>query len=357
MIEQFESVLEFDSNMWDRLAYGADIALSHGWVKTSEATGDAETVYLTTEAGGRITAILPGTIATIDSPWLLTRTDSVLAQCAKEGDDDAKRISESLPPSATGGLLPGLVMGGRHAGRTGVIREASLSPSDLECLVSTAEDLARERELKSLAFLYVDARDTMLIDCLDERGYERWGSGSDSDLSLPGAGFETYLSQFPSRRRSKIRNDRKMVANSGLRVRVADLTDGTLRRAAELENMLFGKYGIENWSAERSFRGLEGARDNLNEPFMVIAETPSGEMIGFSLVAEFHDEWYAVRAGFDYDKQAGVPIYYEVVYYRLIELAGERGIKKIHYGMGSVEAKALRGCISTEQYGFLKVVE
>lgn len=356
MIKHRTSVLDFDPVLWDQLAVGADIALSHGWVMTAEATGDAETVYFTSEDKDGVAAILPATIATQDSPWLLTRTDSVLAQCVGDGDEDATRIHDSLAADPSEALLPGLVLGGRHAGRTSVIGDSRLTASMVDQILASAEEFARHRGLRSLAFLYVDARDEILLDCLGKRGYERWGSGTDSDLTLPGDGFEAYLSQFPSRRRSKIRNDRKLVESSDFRIRRAELSEEILRRAAELESILFAKYGIEDWTPERSYRGLVGARDNLNNPFMMVAENPAGDMIGFSFVAEFHDEWYAVRAGFDYEKQSGVPLYYELVYYTLIDMADAHDIKKIHYGMGSVEAKALRGCVGTAQYGYVKVL-
>lgn len=354
MIKHFRSVDEFAPEAWDRLARGADIALSFGWVRITETTGDAETIYFALERTGSMVGVLPATIAQPDAPWLLTRTDAVLVQCADDGDESAGRIRASLTTEPAEALLPGLVLGGRHAGRTSLVQDPSLTEDEIDELIASAEDFARSRDLKSLAFLYVDDRDEKLRACLEARGYERWVSGIDSDLSLPGGGFEPYLAQFPSRRRSKIRIDRKLVMDSTFRIRSIDLSDETLWRAAELEHMLFAKYGIDNWSTERSYRGLTGARENLNRPFIVVAEDEDGEMIGFSLVAEFHGEWYAVRAGFDYDKQNGVPLYYELVYYSLIEMAGSEGVTKIHYGMGSVKAKAIRGCVGTVQHGYLK---
>ncbi|MFC7760326.1 GNAT family N-acetyltransferase [Catellatospora bangladeshensis] len=76
-----------------------------------------------------------------------------------------------------------------------------------------------------------------------------------------------------------------------------------------------------------------------------------GEVRGFALILRHHDTWYARQTGYDYayQQRTGAPLYFELLYYRLVEEAAAAGVRAIHYGLGSADTKRSRGCTSSEQ--------
>jgi predicted N-acyltransferase len=126
---------------------------------------------------------------------------------------------------------------------------------------------------------------------------------------------------------------------------------------AELECQLFAKYGMSHWRADLSERVLRRIHTVLGEDAFVSLARADGEICGFALILRFRNAWFAHRAGFDYSYQQKLPLYYETVFYRLVEAAGNEGIETIHYGAGSTEAKLSRGCLSATQRCYLRVLD
>lgn len=58
---------------------------------------------------------------------------------------------------------------------------------------------------------------------------------------------------------------------------------------------------------------------------------------------------YALFPGFDYEQIAGLPVYFELAYYHLVEHAATHGYHAVEYGPAADEAKNLRGCVAHRQ--------
>ena len=264
---------------------------------------------------------------------------------------DAATVLAGLPSPDV--LMPSLVCGGRHLGRTGIVRGAAATDADLADLLDEAERVAVARAARSVAFLYVDERDEPLRGLLERRGYRRHESARYCWLSLPGGGFDGYANMLSGHRRRRVLAERRRIAAAGVEVRIEPYTPSMIGRMADLETMLFAKYGMREWKAERSVEFLHRVHEVYGDRAVVSVARAAGEIRGFGLLLRFGDQWFAHRTGFDYEFQRTLPLYYETLYYRPAEVADDHGVRAIHYGIGSTEAKVLRGCDSVAQYAYL----
>ncbi|MER5876589.1 GNAT family N-acetyltransferase [Streptomyces sp. NPDC001910] len=338
---------------WDRLA-GPDAAyLATRWLDVAEDTSGAAMRYLTLTDGEGLAGALATAVADTNAPWLAGRPDTVLRLCAEEGRDGAGELAGDLPDDLADALLPGLVCGGRHLGRTTLLSRDG-HDGTAERLLGAAERLADEDGLRSVAFLHVDEHDTALRTLLARRGYRSFHSEDYHWLPVPSGGFAEYAAGFSAHRRRRIGAERRAVRDAGVQIATAPLDAADIPRFAELETTLLGKYGMSAWTPARSAAILERALRACGPDALAATARLDGEIIGFALIVVHHDRWFAHRAGFDYAAQRGLPVYFELLYYHLVEAAARAGATVIHYGTGSGAAKTSRGCLGSRQYAYLR---
>ncbi|MFF4554324.1 GNAT family N-acetyltransferase [Streptomyces sp. NPDC001422] len=338
---------------WDGLA-GPDAAyLATRWLDVAEDTSGAAMRYLTLTDGEGLAGALATAVADTNAPWLAGRPDTVLRLCAEEGRDGAGELAGDLPDDLADALLPGLVCGGRHLGRTTLLSRDG-HDGTAERLLGAAERLADEDGLRSVAFLHVDEHDTALRTLLARRGYRSFHSEDYHWLPVPSGGFAEYAARFSAHRRRRIGAERRAVRDAGVQIATAPLDAADIPRFAELETTLLGKYGMSAWTPARSAAILERALRACGPDALAATARLDGEIIGFALIVVHHDRWFAHRAGFDYAAQRGLPVYFELLYYHLVEAAARAGATVIHYGTGSGAAKTSRGCLGSRQYAYLR---
>lgn len=340
---------------WDALLGVDDCYLSAPWLDIVESTAGVPMRYLLARRGGRPVAGLATALLDTSAPWLLGRPDTLLEHCADEGMPGAAGLLADLPAADV--LMPSLVCGGRHLGRTRIVGTAEATGADLVDLLDEAERIARAHAARSVGFLYVDERDESLRGLLERRGYRRHESARYCWLSLRGGGFDGYVNTLSAHRRRRVLAERRRVVAAGVDVQVEPFTSSMIARLAGLETMLFTKYGMREWKPERSAELLGRVHEVFGDRAVVSVARAAGEIRGFGLLLRFGDQWFAHRTGFDYEFQRKLPLYYEVLYYRPAEVAEDHGVRAIHYGIGSTEAKVLRGCASVAQYSYLRTLE
>jgi uncharacterized protein len=146
------------------------------------------------------------------------------------------------------------------------------------------------------------------------------------------------------------------VQEAGVRVRSLPLRDAPLERLGVLDANLLAKYGNPA-SPEGSTRSLKLLAEGLGDDALCVLAELADEVVGFGVVvrsrARGREQWFGHRAGFDYDAQGDLPLYYEVLYYRVMELAAEEGVPVLNAGVGSAHAKQARGCLSSPQRSYL----
>ncbi|MEW2257919.1 GNAT family N-acetyltransferase [Streptomyces sp. NPDC047869] len=338
---------------WDALAGPGDLFLTCRWLDVAEATAGVPMRYLWTERDGQPVAALATALATASAPWMLGRPDAVLRGSADAGLPGAAEFLTDLVDDPTSELLPALLAGGRHIGNTRILCGPSATEHDLAALVEAAESQAYGTGAAGPCFLYLGEAadpDRRLGALLAARGYESFVSGHYSVLRVPKDGYEGYLATLPRKRRVSVAAERRRVRAADVRTVLEPLADADLVRFAALEAELLEKYGID-WAPDQSMPVLRQARDVFGDDAFAAVARADGDIRGFALILRHGDHWYARQTGYDYayQRRTGLPLYFELLYYRLVEEATAAGVSVIHYGLGSTDTKLSRGCTATEQ--------
>ncbi|MEU7058104.1 GNAT family N-acetyltransferase [Streptomyces sp. NPDC046197] len=352
-----ERAVELPAQAWDALVGADDFYLTSRWLRVIEETSGAAMGYLTAGPPHLPRAALATAHAQTSAPWLSGRPDTLLQRCVKEEQPGAAEFAATLTGDATEALMPALVCGGRHLGRNRVLVPAGhVGEQDAARLVRAAEDRARTLGARSVAFLYVDERDTALRELLATRGYRCFRSGRYSWLPLPEGGLDGYLATLSGHRRRRILAERRQLRAVDVRVEIEPLHSGSIARLAALEAELLTKYGMR-WLPRQSEEIFGQVLTHVGEHAQVSVARRDGDVLGFALLLRHRDQWFAHRAGFDYEAQGNLPVYFETLFYRPAELAAEFGVTAVHYGTGSVAAKQSRGCAAVDQHAFVLPLE
>ncbi|MCE7008167.1 GNAT family N-acetyltransferase [Kibdelosporangium philippinense] len=341
---------------WQDLLGVEDFFQTPRWLAVQERNGGTTLDFLIRRQAGVPVAGLVAAWATDKVPWLLARPDALLKHSVAAGKEGAERCLAEVARNDPDSLLPALVCGGRHLGRTRTLTAPGADPSDVDALVEHAEQIALERGAASVCFPHVDARDTDLIELLDKRGYSWHSSEHYSWLPVPSGGFDEFLAGMTQHRRRRVRLERRAIAEAGVEVHVEPLTKALAPRLGELDANLLAKYGNPG-SPEYSAGLLSWISEVMGSDALVSLATKDSEIIGFGLVlrssARGEEQWFGHRAGFDYAAQGKLQLYYEVLYYRVLEAAAQAGATVLHAGIGSTDAKLARGCLASEQRSYL----
>ncbi|MFU2339283.1 GNAT family N-acetyltransferase [Streptomyces sp. NA13] len=346
-----DRVADLPREEWDALTGPGDIFLTCRWLEVVESTAGVPMAYLWTERAGRPVAALATALATTSVPWALGRPDVVLPKSAEEELPRAAELLAGLGGDPSERLMPSLVTGGRHVGGTRLLHAPEATPEDLAVLVQAAEVLGKEAGARSVCFLYLDEQDTALGQVLGARGYRTCVTGWFSALEVPDGGFPAYLAALPSRkRRVSVAAERRRIAESGVSVGLEELDSADFPRFAELESQLLAKYAIDI-TPQQLLPLLHQTRECFGGDALAAVARAEGEVVGFATVLRHRDHWTARQTGYDYayQRRTGLPLYFELLYYVLVEEAAAAGISTVNYGLGSTATKRSRGCTATEQ--------
>ncbi|MEU8983684.1 GNAT family N-acetyltransferase [Streptomyces sp. NPDC058246] len=342
---------------WDGLLGAEDFFQTSRWLAVQERNSGTTMDFLVQHRDGRPVAGLVAAWADDSVPWLLARPDAMLSRALEDGGTpEAVAVLDEVAQGDPAALLPSLVCGGRHLGRTRPPAGPDALPSDVEALVERAEQLGAERGAATVCFPHVDVRDTGLVALLRRRGYRSHLSAHYAWLPIPPGGWDQFLEEMSKHRRRRVRLERRALAEAKVEVHLEPLTKALAPRLGELDCNLLRKYGNPA-SPEHSAGLLSWISEVMGDDAMVSVARKDGSIIGFGMVlrsrARGEEQWFGHRAGFDYDAQGKLPLYYDVLYYRVLEAAAREGVSVLHAGIGSVEAKLARGCLASEEYSFL----
>lgn len=345
---------------WDELVGPEDCFQTPRWLAVQERNSGTTMDFLVRRRAGRPAAALVTAWADDTVPWLLARPDAMLERAVGEEDPEALERLRDTADGDPASLLPSLVCGGRHLGRTRPLVAADGLPEDVAALVEEAEELARQRGAATVCFPHVDERDTDLVALLRRRGYVSHPSAHYAWLPVPPGGWDEFLADMTVHRRRRVRLERRALEEAGIETRIERITPELVPRLGELDCNLLRKYG--NPASPEHSAGLIGwIGEVMGDDAMVSVARKDGVPIGFGMVlrsrARGREEWFGHRAGFDYEAQGKLPLYYDVLYYRVLEAAAQQGVKVLHAGIGSVEAKLARGCLAAREHSFLLRLE
>ena len=186
-----------------------------------------------------------------------------------------------------------------------------------------------------------------LLGSLQELGFQEVTGGyRRAVLHITGDSFEDYLGTLTGKQRTKVRSERRIYSESGLRTSISCGPDAFgddliyLHRGNRLKHG--GPADVEE------LRELHSRWSRCGGAGCVVIRTYAGEScVGFSLFIRNGTTLHALATGFE-DFESKVGPYFENVYYAAVEWSCQNGVKEIDYGIGVTRAKSERGCRITE---------
>jgi len=336
------SLREIDARAWDHRLTGTSYYVATPWLSAAEESAPVGSVryFCVRDRGGRVRAQTVGYLLSRDSPYVFSRPDAV--------------FSRDVVVDA----FPSLTLGGRHPSHSQIWLDPSASEAD-RVLIVTELAAGWEREAgssgaRSVALLYADD-ELPVHDALTAAGYAVTPAGAAAVLDVPAGTFDDYLAGLPRSRREVVRRDRRRCRDAGCVVVVEDLHERHLPHMLRLEAQLYAKYGTPYRAEDMSALYHRLADDGLQASKIAIA-TMADRVVGFALFFHRHDVVHARCTGYDYDLAGRTPVYFETLYYALVDYAQRHEAREIRYSGGSLDVKQSRGCRLVPQHGYLKKV-
>ena len=168
--------------------------------------------------------------------------------------------------------------------------------------------------------------------------------GADAWLHVPPGGWSAWLDSLTSRQRvKKIRKEVRRFREAGYEITHMPLSEcyESLAVAAASTQSKYGNAG----SPEDYLATLRRYVDGMGIAAKVAVCSRRGDHpVGFCIYFVWGDTVFLRWCGFDYKRLVdGAAEYFNLLYYDQVELAAERGVRWIHAGIKSPEAKARRG--------------
>ncbi|MGW2283071.1 GNAT family N-acetyltransferase [Streptomyces sp. NPDC001770] len=344
------SLEEVDTERWDALLGPRGFYAATPWLRHAEGTAATPPYYFTAFDDHEPVGVLTGYPLEHGTPYVFCSPGRVIDTIHRSATgEEALWTAELLPALACGGRNPSHtkagVLGGLDRGRQ---RET------LSALVRAAEREAWAAGLQSVSYLYVDEDDDLLRGVLTDHQYLALPGQTAYSMPVPEDGsFDTYLAGFEQRRRVKIKRELRALDEAGVTYLTQPLTADIIEQLAPLELALYAKHGTP--ADADAFRAvLHSIADRAGAAARVTTAHLDGHLTGFVLTFTHHGEMYARQAGFDYEAQGKLPLYFGLVYYELLRAALTEGLSQIHYSTGSDRVKLSRGCTPRRQVAYVK---
>jgi len=209
---------------------------------------------------------------------------------------------------------------------------------------------AAARGVPSLVLLYLSDDGNTVSAALARAGAPVLPLTSTCRMAVRWQDFRGYLAALPRGRRSAARYELRSLAERGIDLaeeRDPDLSDPELLR---LRCQLVAKYGGHG-DPERERQVFEKVATCFAPPEICLTTArKAGKLLGFSLFLQESDHLVVFFTGTDYGEPDSRFTYFATMFYLPPMLAPARGVTQIDYGLGSWEAKRLRGCELTPLY-------
>jgi predicted N-acyltransferase len=301
---------------WDTLAAPGGLYTSHAWLGSVEREPGAGVEYFLACRGDRLVGALPVYDVDVEYNPFYARS----------------RHLDLL------GLDGGWALAGSRRGYRFELPAAADGDADMDALLAAARNRAEARGERGLLFPFVTTRTARR---LWEHGAAVALDGAEAAVVTEGASFEGYLQNLSSKRRIAVRHEFSAFRSAEYELDVENLED-CHQEAAPLLGQLQRKYGHE--ARDEGMREyLAGQVEMLGKYSRVFTARRSGRLVGFSLMYEFGDVLYARAVGFDYAQTGKAFEYYALCYYLPIEYMHRRGLRVLHLGMETYQAKVARG--------------
>lgn len=226
----------------------------------------------------------------------------------------------------------------------------AVDPQTCDDLVAAVLDWAAGQRIRGIAFEYLTPESEALVAALRRAGWPVTELAGRCDLTVTWPDFDGYLMQLSKHRRVEVRRELRALAERGIGVTVRRLADAEPEMIG-LRCQLVAKYGGKP-DPEKEAGVLRRIRSIFPpDDVTVIMAEREGEAVGCGVFIQDADTWIPVLTGADYSSPQHRLTYFSTIFYTPAEIAPGIGVKKIPYGLGSWEAKRLRGCEVSPLYG------
>jgi hypothetical protein len=165
---------------------------------------------------------------------------------------------------------------------------------------------------------------------------------ADAWIELPDSDWSTWEESLSRNRRKIVRRDVRRFQEAGYRIEQVSLPE-CWQRLGEIASATQAKYGHDT-SPDIELKSLRNHAVQLGDAARTaLLYTADDTLVGFCLYYAWEGTVTLRWLGLDYERLAGAQEYFNLCYYAQIERAAELGMRRLHAGVKSVDAKAVRG--------------
>ncbi|MEU3934423.1 GNAT family N-acetyltransferase [Streptomyces sp. NPDC029044] len=239
-------------------------------------------------------------------------------------------------------LFPGcLLMAPNY--ETAPVGPGSRDPRVLRAHLDALLDWCRGQGIRSVSALFLRPDHPEFLDVLRGAGFDVVPMVDRSDMNVTWDDLDGYIATLRRNQRFSVRRELRDIAARGI-----EIVERPIRadepELLPLRAQLMTKYGAVP-DGEREAASFRHLRDHFGPDNVWIVEArKGGALLSFTMLVRDGDQWTALMSGTDYENPDASFTYFATMFYRPAELAPGQGITTISYGLGTVQAKKLRGC-------------
>ncbi|MFF0478803.1 GNAT family N-acetyltransferase [Streptomyces sp. NPDC004284] len=326
---------------WDDWAGRAPVTLRRRWISLAEGRipGGVRTFALPGPQGDQV-ALVGGVMQAPTGhvrfdPQRVLSGGSAADGVAADGPHPWKRYTaDDLFPTC-------LLMGPNY--ESAPVGPAARDPRLLRQYLDTLLHWCRDQKIRSVSALFLRPDHPELLDVLRDAGFDIVPMVDRSDMDVTWNDLDGYIAGLRRNQRFTVRRELREIAERGIEISQRPIGEEE-PELLPLRGQLMAKYGAvpDPQREAGSFRHL---REHFGPDNVWIVEArKNGALLSFTMLVRDGDQWTALMSGTDYQHPDASFTYFATMFYRPAELAPQQGITTISYGLGTVQAKRLRGC-------------
>jgi uncharacterized protein len=229
-------------------------------------------------------------------------------------------------------------------------------PAVLDALVGAILDWAQSAGLRAVSFTFVRPELSALVGALSRHGFTPIPLTVDCELPVPGPTFEDYLATLSAKRRLEAGRELRRMRDAGVRLvqpSAAEVFDDLVRLRCLLQHKYRGRAdeAKERMKIRRLIDQVAGG-----EP-RVFCAVAGRDVLSAGMFVTAGDAWTCVLTGSDAFDPRSRYGYFATVYYEPVRTAAAAGVRMLHYGQASWQAKLSRGCRPTPLTGWVRALD
>ena len=327
----------------DRLS--DDCFFTYGWFKTLESFGRLpDPFYLTLSEVGQTIGI---------APCFLDRTDDFFSW----GPNIFPFFHKALHIGQKLGLFKRdlLLCYSPSCCRSKILMDNKYSSGKIiESFSKKIDEICKREKIVFSSFLFVSEFDKNLMGKLEAENYAKFPNILTFYLKIQWTEFDDYLKSLKPGMAKKIRREIKKCLENGVIIDQEEITQEIAEELSQLSANVSSKHSTETvYKLDPSF--FVTLQKYAKEKVKLFTARRNHKIIGFSLALQHKDTLDVYMYGSDYESQTNTFFtYFNLVYYKPIQLAIDKKLKKIYFRYFLAKSRLDRGCTLERTYSYIK---